>query len=202
MDHLCALMSLPLKITSSLGFWFVVFFFFPSRKHPRDSFYQFSEQAKVWSSESHVFIILALFLLRIFNYIISWSLEWRLLLTNHITHFYSQIADLAHLTSQLLPIQHLHQNIVLDALQKSPDLLASNHVALPADFGVVEVLHDNLVLQPWDFFMCFEAFHELFDQEISIQCLPWHSPWLSLLKSSLKSSWSACHMFHSKAPRI
>lgn len=116
--------------------------------------------------------------------------------------FYSQVADLADLTSQLLSIHHLHEDVVSDALQKSPGLLALHYVTLPANVEVTEVLHDNLVLQPWDFFMCFEAFHQLFDQEVNIQGWPRHSPCLSLLKISLKSSWSACRMLHSKVPCI
>lgn len=134
-----------------------------------------------------MFVLFFVFL-RIFNYITSWSLEQRLLFTNYITLFYSQVADLADLTSQLLSMHHLHENVAFDALQKSPGLLAFNYVTLPANVEVTEVLHDNLVLQPWDFFMCFEAFHQLFDQEVSIQGWPRHSSCLSLLKTSLKNS--------------
>lgn len=146
MDHPCALSSLSLRITSCLRFWFIVvlffFFLFPFKAKSKWFFLP-----NTWTSKSLIFWIPCLYRTCspphfhvIFNYIISWTLEWRLLLT-HSFFFTSSRSGRYDFhssphtasTSQYCP-WHTPEVSWFACIQPC---------VLPADVGVVEDLHDN-----------------------------------------------------------
>lgn len=168
MDHSCALRSFSSAITTYLvicvvwvGDFFSIFFYFFSY------FFLLSFFFLLWDGiqgilstnylnkqKSHLLNLMPYLYLHSssfsWGYLIKSSIEWRLLSTNHTTHFYSETAVLADLTSHRLTIQHLHQNTVWFSCFVSVQ-------PYPEDVGVFEVLCNSIVLQPWDFLIFFEA---------------------------------------------